>query len=53
MRKVIEFEHEPIYEEFYVQKRYNDFQYLRQCLVDRYPGFFIPSIPPTKLIVSF
>lgn len=39
-------------EEFNVSKRYKDFEALRQCLVDRWVGFFIPSIPPTKVIVS-
>ena len=39
-------------EEFTVSKRYKDFEALRQCLVDRWVGFFIPSIPPTKVIVS-
>lgn len=37
---------------FSVQKRYKDFETLRQVLVERWPGFFIPSIPPTKAIVS-
>jgi hypothetical protein len=39
-------------EEFTVAKRYKDFEALRQCLVDRWVGFYIPAIPPTKVIVS-
>ena len=39
-------------ESFSALKRYKDFDALRSTLVERWPGFFIPGIPPTKVIVS-
>jgi hypothetical protein len=30
-----------------VRRRYNDFQWLRDCLVSRYTGLFIPALPAT------
>jgi len=33
-------------ENFVAQKRYNDFFQLREMLFERWPGFFIPAIPP-------
>ena len=35
-----------------VNKRYNDFVALREALIDHWPGFYIPSLPPSKIIVS-
>lgn len=34
-------------------RRYNDFNAFRQLLVTRYPGLYIPKIPPKKAIVRF
>ena len=31
-------------------KRYSDFYALRQKLIERWPGIFIPSLPPKKLV---
>ena len=38
--------------EFTKQKRYSDFYQLRSMLSKRWPGFFIPAIPPKQTIVS-
>ena len=35
---------------FQVRKRYSDFYMLRDALRDRWPGYFIPAIPPKKVI---
>ena len=37
---------------FEVRRRYNDFFCLRQNLIQRWPGCYIPPIPPKKTIVS-
>ena len=37
---------------FTKQKRYSDFYQLRQVLSRRWPGFFIPAVPPKQAIVS-
>jgi hypothetical protein len=37
---------EPIY------KRFSDFYALRQKLVERWPGVFIPNIPHKKMVVN-
>ena len=34
------------------QKRYSDFYQLRAVLSRRWPGFFIPAVPPKQTIVS-
>ena len=39
-------------EKFVAQKRYADFDCLREMLLDRWIGFFVPSIPPKQAIVS-
>ena len=39
-------------ESFSVQRRYGDFEQLREMLSERWIGFFIPSIPPKQAIVS-
>ena len=36
--------------DFKVRKRYSDFYALRKILRDRWPGFYIPQIPPKKAI---
>lgn len=33
-------------------RRYNDFNAFRQLLVARYPGLYIPKIPPKRALVS-
>lgn len=38
---------------FNVMKRYSDFDQLRTCLVKRWPGFYIPALPPKKAVVSY
>jgi len=35
---------------FEILRRYNDFFSLRTCLVERWPGCFIPSMPPKKAV---
>lgn len=37
---------------FSVSKRYSDFDKLRTLLVLRWPGFYIPSLPEKKAMVS-
>ena len=34
-----------------VLRRYNDFHILRTKLVERWPGVYIPNIPPKKIVV--
>lgn len=34
----------------HVQKRYRDFDFIRQKLMSQWPGIFIPGIPPKKLV---
>jgi len=36
--------------DFQVRKRYSDFFLLRKTLRERWPGFYIPTIPPKKAI---
>ena len=36
--------------DFQVRKRYSDFFLLRKTLRERWPGFYIPAIPPKKVI---
>lgn len=36
--------------EFQVRKRYSDFYVLRNTLRERWPGYYIPAIPPKKAI---
>ena len=36
--------------EFQVRKRYSDFYMLRDQLREKWPGFYIPAIPPKKAI---
>jgi hypothetical protein len=38
---------------FREMKRYSDFDKLRECLAKRWPGFYIPALPPKAMIVSF
>lgn len=38
---------------FHVQRRYSDFQTLRNQLQNRWPGCFIPPTPPKKLYGNF
>lgn len=38
--------------QFCIRKRYSDFDQLRRVLCKRWPGFYIPTIPPKKTIVS-
>jgi len=33
------------------QRRYNEFYLLRQNLVGRWPGVYIPAMPPKKAVV--
>lgn len=35
---------------FQVRKRYSDFYVLRQTIKERWPGYYIPAIPPKKAI---
>lgn len=35
---------------FQVRKRYSDFYMLRDALRERWPGYYIPAIPPKKAI---
>jgi sorting nexin-1/2 len=35
-----------------LQRRFNDFYILRSKLVDRWPGVYIPNIPPKKAVVK-
>ena len=35
---------------FQVRKRYSDFFMLRDSLRERWPGYYIPAIPPKKAI---
>lgn len=37
---------------FEVPRRYKDFQALRESLVSRWPGCFIPQIPPKQAMVT-
>ena len=39
-------------ENFVAQKRYKDFVQIREILLERWPGFFIPAIPPKQTFVS-
>ena len=39
-------------ENFVAQKRYSDFLCLREMQLERWPGFFIPAIPPKQTFVS-
>jgi hypothetical protein len=34
-------------------RRYSDFFSLREKLTERWPGVFIPNIPPKKTVVKF
>ena len=36
--------------DFQMRKRYSDFYMLRQALRERWPGYYIPAIPPKKAI---
>mmetsp|Transcript_14898 Transcript_14898/g.20181 ORF Transcript_14898/g.20181 Transcript_14898/m.20181 type:complete len:118 (+) Transcript_14898:492-845(+) len=36
--------------DFKVRKRYSDFFILRKVLRERWPGFYIPAIPPKKAL---
>lgn len=38
--------------DFKEMKRYSDFDKLRKVLISRWPGFFIPAIPPKQSFVS-
>lgn len=38
---------EPLY------RRYNDFNTLRTKLMERWPGVYIPNIPPKKAVVKY
>ena len=38
---------------FQVSRRYKEFSALRIALVHRWPGCYIPMIPPKKAIVTF
>ena len=33
-------------------RRYNDFNILRTKLIERWPGVYIPNIPPKKAVVN-
>ena len=33
-----------------MRKRYSDFYLLRKALRERWPGYYIPAIPPKKAI---
>ena len=35
-----------------VYRRYSDFYALRAKLMERWPGVYIPNIPPKKAVVS-
>lgn len=35
---------------FQVRKRYSDFYTLRKALRERWPGYYIPAIPPKKAL---
>jgi hypothetical protein len=37
---------------FKEMKRYSDFDKLRCCLAQRWPGFYIPALPPKQVVVS-
>jgi hypothetical protein len=37
---------------FAEMKRYSDFDKLRKVLTNRWPGFFIPALPPKQTFVS-
>jgi hypothetical protein len=37
---------------FNAMKRYSDFDQLRACIVKRWPGFYIPALPPKQIMVS-
>ena len=39
--------------QFKVERRYSDFEALRKTLLARWPGCFIPPIPPKKTIGNF
>jgi hypothetical protein len=39
-----------ISEPFTCPKRFSDFEWLRECLLDKWIGFFIPAIPPKQAI---
>jgi len=34
-----------------IYRRYNDFFLLRSKLIQRWPGIYIPNIPPKKVVV--
>jgi hypothetical protein len=38
--------------QFEVQRRYKEFFILRACLTERFPGFYVPPLPPKKKMVS-
>ena len=35
---------------FEIWRRYSDFEVLRQTLVERFPGLYVPPIPKKKVI---
>lgn len=37
---------------FEIRRRYNDFYYLREALVKKWPGIYIPPVPEKKITVS-
>jgi hypothetical protein len=39
-------------EQFEIFRRYSDFLTLREALCERYPGLYIPPIPPKKIVGS-
>lgn len=38
---------------YQVSRRFNDFVHLRETLVNRWPGCFVPQIPPKKSTVNY
>lgn len=39
--------------EYQVVRKYNEFKQLRDILLEQYPGFYIPPLPPKKNQISF
>jgi hypothetical protein len=44
---IVERKPDPVY------RRYSDFYELREKLMERWPGVYIPNIPPKKVVVWF
>ena len=34
--------------DYMVERRYKEFLLLKQCLAGRYPGFYVPPVPPKR-----